>query len=111
MPLTPPAIIAGYPLNAYFIWQQFENRYGLSNIIRASNKDSTQNTGSTTTPVPSGTPNYYAIQDSFNVATDKFHRKLRGGVLFVPLVFSGSTVPTDIGRIVMHLAWCDLYAA
>jgi hypothetical protein len=111
MPLTPPAVISGYPLNAYFLWSQFENRYGLVNIIRASNKDSTQNTGNTTTPVPSGQANYYAIQDSFNVATSIFHRRMFGGVLVVPLVFSGNVVPTDISRIVMHIAWCDLYAA
>ena len=111
MPLTPPVLITGVPTNIYFTWQNFVNRYGLRNVTVASNKDSTQNTGTTTIPVPSGTPNYYFVQDSFNVSTDQFHRHLKGGVLAVPLIFTGGVVPTDIGRLVMHLAWMDIYGS
>lgn len=111
MPLTPTTTVGPLPTNSYFPYDRFINRYGLENVMRASNKDQTQQVGSSANPIPKGQINAYAVQDAFNSATDDFHRRMYGGVLRVPLDFSPNlnVVPSDIAEIVMHMAWCKLY--
>lgn len=111
MPLTPTTTVGPIPTNVYFQYDTFINRYGFENVIRASNKDQTQQVGSTANVIPKGQINAFAVQDAFNSATDEFHRRMYGGVLKVPLDFSknNNVVPSDIGEIVMHMAWCKIY--
>jgi hypothetical protein len=110
MPFNLENQVSDVPISTFFTWAQFSNRFGLANIIKVSNKDSTQNTGSNVQAIPSGQPNWYAIQDAFNYATDKIQSILQGGVLQIPLNFTpnGGVVPSRVGRWAMIIAFCDL---
>lgn len=99
------------PTSPYFTWDQFVNRFGYSNIVKASQKDTTQAGPTALEPIPKGMPNWYAVQDSINYATDKISNILYGGVLKVPLDFTpnGGVVPLRVGRWAMIIAFCDLF--
>lgn len=111
MPLTPAANFSTTPVSPYFTWQTFVNRYGYDNIRKVSNKDATQSSGSGVQSTPATEPNWYAVQDAFNYATDEINAALRGGVLKVPLDFTpnANVVPSRVGRWAMVIAYCDLY--
>lgn len=110
MPLNLNPQVSDVPVSPFFTWAQFSNRFGLKNIIQVSNKDTTMNTGTNNQPIPSGQPNWYAVQDALNYATDKIHNLLQGGILKIPLDFTpnGGVCPFRIGRAAMIIAYCDL---
>jgi hypothetical protein len=100
------------PVSPYIIWDEFVNRFGWMNIVKASNKDGYQVTanGSVQQIDNPKTPNYFAVQDSFNYASEKVDSELMGGVLQIPLDFTpnGGEVPIRVRRWAMIIAFCDL---
>lgn len=110
MPIVVPPPISESPISLYFTWQQFVNRFGLTNIIKVSNKDTTMQGPTNAQPIPNGQPNWYAVQDAFNYATDKIHDILQGGILKIPLDFTNNAgvIPIRVGRWAMIIAYCDL---
>lgn len=96
---SPPS---GDATSPYFTLQQFYNRWGEKNVRIASNKDNT-----------TLTPNYDAIQDSFDYAASELTRAFMGGIYAVPLDFTpnGGVVPKTVSRWAMVIAYADLYDA
>jgi hypothetical protein len=103
-------VVSGAPVSLYINWNDFVNAFGLQNIIKVSNKDTTMQSPTGAQPIPSGTPNWYAVQMAFNFATDKIHSVLYGGILKVPLDFTNNNnvVPDRVSRWAMTIAYCDL---
>jgi hypothetical protein len=98
------------PISPLFTWDQFVNKYGLRNIIMWSNKDSTQSNNNLVSVIPQGEPNWYAVQDAFNYATEEVYSWLRGGVLLIPLDFTpnAGVVPARVSRWAMTIARGEL---
>jgi len=103
-------ITNGTPTSLYVNWIEFVNDYGMNNIVLASNKDQTMQTVAGSQPLQRGQPNFYAIQNAFDYATDEIHGTLYGGCLKIPLDFTpnGGKVPPRVANWAKVIAFCHL---
>jgi hypothetical protein len=87
------------PTHPWFTYAEFERYFGAENVKVASNKTRT-----------SVSIDYDEVQSSFDYSYDDVNDTMRGGMVTVPLVFSGD-VPKSFKRLVMWIAFGDLYSA
>lgn len=88
------------PVNPYFSWEEFKRRWGIGNIVVASNKDNKNKD-----------PDYDAVQDAFDYATDELHSAQEGGLYATPFDFSPNhgVVPRFVRNWGMTIAFEYLY--
>lgn len=100
----------GVPTSLYIDWNEFVNDFGMNNIVLASNKEQSMQTPTGSQPIQKGQPNFYAVQNAFNYATDRIHNILQGGVLKIPLDFTpnGGVVPERVKNWAKVIAFCRL---